>query len=188
MRGWSARHGREKFVNIGGAFVSSEHWFLRRAEGLEPTEKRSSWSASRAREALRAELALMLRSSVSAGVQVDLLSLAVDPSSVVCNAPDRFMTFWECGTPLTREAKEVFDLAKELVKEFGELQEAALQRAKDARARAERWEQEERRASRIAGGEGAAEIARENVKKARADEQMANENADLFRRASHGTN
>ncbi len=149
-------------------------------------EKKTSWSASRAREALRAELTLVIRSQVHAGLETETLRAAVDPSSMACNAPSQFVSFWVGNTPLTKDAKSVLDEAKVLIQEFGELQEAALQRAKDASVRAETWEQEERRASRIAGGESAAEIARENAKKARADVQMAEENAELFRRAIHG--
>ncbi len=166
--------------------MSNEHWFLRRAEGLEPTEKKTSWSASRAREALRAELTLALRSQMHAGLAIETLRASVDPSSAVCNAPNPFVSFWAGNTPITKDAKGVLDEAKSLIQEFGELQEAALQRAKEACARAETWEQEERRASRIAGGESAAGIARDNAKKARDDEQMAKENAALFRRAIHG--
>jgi hypothetical protein len=172
---------------MGGVFVmNQDHWFLRRAAGLEPTEEKKAWSPSRAREALRAELALMLRSSVSAGVRSDLLSLAVEPLSNVCDAPDRFVTFWEWGVPITQTAKDVLSEAKALMDEYGTMLKTALQQAKEHRARAETWEQEERRASRMAGGEAAANVARENAKMAREKERDAEEYAALFRRAIHG--
>jgi hypothetical protein len=186
MQGWSARHGREKFVNIGGAFVSEKHWFLQRAAGLVPADEKKAWSVSRAREALRAELALLRSSPVCGDVTIDALVTAVDPSNTLCCGPIQFVSFWTGKTPLTKNVKDVFDDAKALIKEFGQLQEGALQCAREARARAETWEQEERRALRMAGGEAASNIARMNAEDARAKENEANEAADLYHRAIHG--